>query len=138
MFEWTERWSVGVDTIDAQHRELFAAINSLLREEEKPAARDVVKVLDYLEDYVNNHFGLEEIYMHRLSYPGFPFHKGEHVAFINDFYDLRDEYDDNGATPELASHASTRLARCGSGLSLPPPIPVQSATRHDHPLNRTL
>ena len=102
MFEWTERWAVGVDTIDAQHRELFAAINTLLRDEEKTASRDLAKVLDYLEDYVNNHFGLEEIYMRRLSYPGFPVHKGEHVAFINDFYDLRDEYDNNGATPELA------------------------------------
>ncbi|HWS16227.1 MAG TPA: bacteriohemerythrin [Candidatus Methylomirabilis sp.] len=102
MFEWTERWSVGVDTIDAQHRELFAAINSLLQEEANAAPREVVKVLDYLEDYVKNHFGLEELYMRRLSYPGFPFHKGEHVAFINDYYDLRDEYDKNGATPELA------------------------------------
>ena len=102
MFEWTDQWSVGVDTIDAQHRELFAAINSLLREEGTPAARDVAKVLDYLEDYVTNHFGLEELYMRRLSYPGFPSHKGAHVAFINDFYDLRDEYDANGATPELA------------------------------------
>ena len=102
MFEWTEGWSVGVDTIDAQHRELFAAINSLLREEGKPAPRELAEVLVYLEEYVNNHFGLEEIYMRRLSYPGFPSHKGEHVAFINDFYDLRDEYDDNGATPELA------------------------------------
>jgi len=74
----------------------------LLREEGKPTARDLVKVLDYLEDYVNNHFGLEEIYMRRLSYPGFPAHKGAHVAFINDFYDLRDEYDDKGATTELA------------------------------------
>jgi len=102
LFEWTERWSVGVDTIDAQHRELFAAINTLLREEEKTASRDLAMVLDYLEDYVNNHFGLEEIYMRRLSYPGFPAHKGEHVAFINDFYDLRDEYDNNGHTPDLA------------------------------------
>ncbi|HEX8042184.1 bacteriohemerythrin [Candidatus Deferrimicrobium sp.] len=102
MFEWTERWSVGVDTIDAQHRQLFDAINTLLQVEGKPAARDLVKVLDFLEEYVNNHFGLEEIYMRRLSYPGFPSHKGEHVAFINDFYDLRDEYDNDGATPELA------------------------------------
>jgi hemerythrin-like metal-binding protein len=102
LYEWTERWSVGVDTIDAQHRELFAAINSLLREEGEPAPRDLAKVLDYLEDYVINHFGLEELYMRRLSYPGFPSHKGEHVAFINDFYDLRDEYDAKGATPELA------------------------------------
>jgi len=91
-----------VDTIDAQHRELFAAINSLLREEGNAAPTDLAKVLHYLEDYVNNHFGLEELYMRRLSYPGFPSHKGEHVAFINDFYDLRDEYDGNGATPELA------------------------------------
>lgn len=102
MFEWTEGWSVGVDTIDAQHRELFAAINALLREEGTPGPRDLTKVLDFLEEYVNNHFGLEEIYMRRLSYPGFPSHKGEHVAFINDFYDLREEYDENGATPELA------------------------------------
>ena len=102
MFEWTERWSVGVDTIDAQHRELFAAINSLLREEGKPDPRELANVLDYLEDYINNHFGLEEIYMRRLVYPGFPSHKGEHVAFINDYYDLRDEYDNNGATAELA------------------------------------
>jgi hemerythrin-like metal-binding protein len=102
LFEWTDQWSVGVDTIDAQHRELFAAINTLLREEGKTASRDLAKVLDYLENYVSNHFGLEELYMRRLSYPGFPSHKGEHVAFINDFYDLRDEYDNNGATPELA------------------------------------
>ena len=102
MFEWTERWSVGVDTIDAQHRELFDAINSLLREEGEPATREMAEVLVYLEEYVNNHFGLEELYMRRLSYPGFPSHKREHVAFINDFYDLRDEYDGNGATPELA------------------------------------
>jgi hemerythrin-like metal-binding protein len=93
---------VGVDTIDAQHRELFAAINSLLREEGKPTTKELVGVLDYLEDYVNNHFGLEEIYMRRLSYPEYPAHKGAHVAFINDFYDLRDEYDDKGSTPELA------------------------------------
>ena len=102
MFEWTERWSVGVDTIDAQHRELFAAINSLLREEGKPTSRDLAKVLDYLEKYVTNHVGLEEIYRRRISYPACHSHKGEHVAFINEFYDLRDEYDNNGATPELA------------------------------------
>jgi hemerythrin len=102
LFEWTEQWSVGVDTIDAQHRELFAAINTLLREEGETTSRDLAKVLDFLEQYVSNHFGMEESFMRRLSYPEFPSHKGEHVAFINEFYDLRDEYDNNGASPELA------------------------------------
>jgi len=105
VYEWTEVWSVGVDTIDAQHRELFTAINSLLREEEDAAPKGLPQILDFLEGYVSNHFGLEELYMRRFSYPGFPFHKGEHVAFINDFYDLRDEFDKNGATPELADKA---------------------------------
>ena len=102
MFEWTERWAVGVGTIDAQHRELFDAINSLLRDDGRPAPRDLAKVLDFLEEYISSHFGLEEIYMRRLSYPAYPSHKGEHVAFINDYYDLREEYDRNGASAELA------------------------------------
>jgi len=102
VFEWTEALSVGVEAIDAQHRELFAAINALLREEGGAILNEVPKVVAFLEEYVTNHFGMEEIYMRRLSYPGYPFHKGEHVSFINDFYDLRDEYDANGATPELA------------------------------------
>lgn len=93
---------MGVDTIDAQHRELFDAINSLLRDDGRPAARDLAKVLDFLEEYVSSHFGLEEIYMRRLSYPGYPSHKGEHTAFIGDYYDLREEYDRNGASPDLA------------------------------------
>lgn len=102
MFEWTSEWSVGVETIDAQHRELFAVINTLLRETGSSAPPDLANVLDFLEEYVNSHFGLEELYMRRHSYAGFPTHKSEHVAFIDKFYDLRDEYDDNGATPELA------------------------------------
>lgn len=113
VFEWTERLSVGVETIDAQHRELFAAINALLREEGGAALEEVPMIVTFLEDYVTNHFGLEEVYMRRLSYPDFPAHKGEHVSFIKDFYDLRDELDANGLTPELAD----RMGRfCGDWL----------------------
>ena len=102
VFEWTERLSVGVETIDAQHRELFASINALLNSNGKAIPAEIPKVVAFLEDYVTNHFGMEEIYMRRLSYPGYPFHKGEHVSFINEFYDLRDELDAGGSSPELA------------------------------------
>ncbi|RJP23165.1 MAG: hemerythrin [Deltaproteobacteria bacterium] len=102
VYEWTERLAVGVETIDSQHRELFAAINRLLREDGGASTGEIPGVIAFLEDYVINHFGMEEVYMRRLSYPGFPFHKGEHVSFVSDFYDLRDEFDANGATPEIA------------------------------------
>jgi hemerythrin-like metal-binding protein len=102
VYEWSKDLEVGVDTMDAQHRELFAAINSLLREEGSASPEEIPAVISYLEDYVVNHFGLEEVYMRRLTYPAYPQHKNEHVGFINGFYDLRDEFDTNGSNLEIA------------------------------------
>ena len=102
MYEWSKELEVGVDTIDAQHRELFAAINSLLPGENAALPEEIPGVIAFLEDYVVNHFGMEEVYMRRMTYPGYPFHKNEHVQFINGFYDLRDEFDGQGGTPEIA------------------------------------
>jgi hemerythrin len=114
VFEWSEKLSVGVETIDAQHRELFALINALLGKEGAPPVREEIpRVVAFLEDYVTNHFGMEETYMRRLSYPAYPSHKGEHISFINDFYDLRDMLDADGPTAELAD----RMGRfCGDWL----------------------
>jgi len=109
VYEWSAELEVGVDTIDAQHRELFRAINSLLQGQEHGAASpaEIPGVIGFLEDYVVNHFGMEEVYMRRLTYPGYPFHKNEHVTFIGNFYDLRDEFDADGGSPEVAD----KLAR---------------------------
>ena len=102
MYEWTEELSVGVDTIDSQHRELFRAFNALLRDADSPSPEEIHGMLGFLEDYVVSHFGMEELYMRRLTYPGYPGHKTEHTTFIGRFYDLRDEIDAQGATPEAA------------------------------------
>jgi hemerythrin-like metal-binding protein len=102
MYEWSKELEVGVATIDAQHRELFAAINSLLPGIGAASAEEIPGVVAFLEDYIVNHFGMEEVYMRRLSYPGYPYHKNEHVQFISNFYDLRDEFDSNGASAEIA------------------------------------
>jgi hemerythrin-like metal-binding protein len=104
VYEWSSQLEVGVDTIDAQHRELFRAINSLLQGEGDKAAapEEIPGVIAFLEDYVVNHFGMEEVYMRRLTYPGYPVHKNEHVAFISRFYDIRDEFDADGGNPEIA------------------------------------
>ncbi len=107
MYEWSADLEVGVETIDAQHRELFKAINSLLPGEGEASPAEIPGVIAFLEDYVVNHFGMEEIYMRRLSYPGYPAHKNEHVAFITNFYDLRDEFDADGSGPAIAD----KLAR---------------------------
>lgn len=110
MFEWTPDLAVGVEVIDAQHKELFAAVNALLvaigegRERE-----EVVRLMDFLEEYVSNHFGIEEIYMRRYTYFGYPAHKAEHLAFIDDFYGMREELERDGVTAGLAENLKRRV-----------------------------
>jgi hemerythrin len=111
MMKWTPDLAVGVDVIDAQHRELFDAINAVL---EATAAgreqREVVGLMEFLEEYIAHHFGLEEMYMRRYVYPGYPYHKSEHTGFVNDFFDLREDLDRNGVTPALTGKVTRRVS----------------------------
>lgn len=108
--KWTEELSVGVDIIDTQHKELFATADALLEAIEKDGGRgEVTKVVAFLEEYVENHFQMEEMYMKRYTYPDYPRHKIEHTTFINDFYDLRQELDNDGVTPELTLRLADRV-----------------------------
>lgn len=108
--KWTEDLSVGVGAIDTQHKELFATADALLEAVGKGGGHaEVTKVVAFLEEYVENHFRMEEMYMKRYSYPGYPEHKIEHTAFIGDFYDLRQELDNEGVTPELTVRLAETL-----------------------------
>jgi len=108
--KWTEDLSVGVDAIDAQHKELFATADALLAAVERGEGQgEVTKVIVFLEEYVGNHFQMEEMYMKRYNYLDYPSHKIEHTAFIQDFYDLRQELDNDGVTPELTVRLADRI-----------------------------
>ncbi len=108
--KWTEDLSVGVDVIDSQHKELFATAAALLEAVGRGEGQgEVTKVIAFLEEYVENHFQMEEMYMKRYSYAEYPGHKMEHTAFIGDFYDLRQELDNDGVTPDLTIRLVNRL-----------------------------
>ncbi|MBI5419611.1 MAG: hemerythrin family protein [Deltaproteobacteria bacterium] len=110
MFEWTPELAVGVEVIDAQHRELFSTVNTLLEAiKEGQEREEVVMLMDFLEEYVANHFGIEEIYMRRYTYFGYPAHKAEHIAFVNDFYDMREEMERVGVTADLTGNLKRRV-----------------------------
>jgi hemerythrin-like metal-binding protein len=90
MMEWTEDLAVGVEKIDSQHKELFIRINDLVAAIKQSVCKykigDVVKFLD---DYVVFHFGEEEEYMQKYSYPEYPQHKAEHTKFLKNFNRLK-------------------------------------------------
>ena len=70
----------GNTTIDEQHKELIDRINKLmiLCENEKPAKKEAIKMLEYLADYTEYHFAEEEKLQEEIEYPGRKEHKQKH------------------------------------------------------------
>ena len=102
VMEWTEDLSVGVQTIDNQHKELFARINDLVAAVKQHTCKyKIGDVIKFLEEYIVFHFGEEEKYMREHDYPGYLQHKAQHEIFIKNFEELKKELPklEGGAKP---------------------------------------
>lgn len=99
---WKEDLSIGVDQIDNQHKELIGRIDGLFEACNKGKGKEeVLKVIDYLGDYVVTHFSDEEGLQKKYRYPGYNSHKLLHTQFIKDFGTLKDSLNKDGVTPIL-------------------------------------
>jgi hemerythrin len=107
---WSEVWSVGVAEIDAQHRALVEQIAALTEASRSERPAGLHRTLDFLGNYVVEHFGTEERLMEEHAYPAFPAHKREHDTLVADWGDMRDEYLAEGATPRVFVALNLRLA----------------------------
>jgi len=82
--KWSDEYSVGIQLIDDQHKELINLTNNLYNhvtgnKEEERAYFD--KVIQYVLDYVKNHFVTEEQCMLATNYSGYSEHKHRHDEF---------------------------------------------------------
>ncbi len=92
MVEWSPSLSVGIPTIDAQHRELVEAFNALERAIQHGTGTErVLPTLRFLGEYAVRHFGAEEGLMRLHAYPGYAEHRAAHETFRNDFARLLKE-----------------------------------------------
>jgi hemerythrin len=99
---WSDDLSVRVDLIDQQHQELFRRVNKLLAAARKGLARhEVGGVLDFLAEYVVEHFEAEEAVMRASSYPDFPVHKAQHDALKRELASFTDGFSRDGANVAL-------------------------------------
>lgn len=95
--EWTEDLAMGVTEIDNQHKELFRRINLLLDACNQHKAKDEVgQTIEFLGNYVVEHFGHEERYMDFYGYPESVDHKEHHRQFINSLQELKDRFEADG------------------------------------------
>lgn len=82
---WNNSFSVGIDQIDDQHKDLFNCIadleNSISNPDEKQRWSSIHYSIVKLRDYTRIHFSIEECVMEILDYPGRAAHIREHNRF---------------------------------------------------------
>lgn len=76
---WSDKFSIGVQQIDSQHKRLFDLVNSVYEHAHSDSAKDVItKSLNELIDYTEYHFSEEESFMLKQEYIRFDQHKLAH------------------------------------------------------------
>jgi hemerythrin len=100
--QWTEDLAVGNVMIDRQHQELFSRFNDLISAcRERKGKEKVLDLLDFLADYVVEHFRAEEELMRQNQYPEYEGHRRLHQHFVDKLTALRQEMKEEGATVNL-------------------------------------
>lgn len=80
---WNDRYNLGVDIIDSEHKKLFRILNKLFdfgqqNDKSQWVCQEAVK---YFKDHALQHFQDEEKYMLSIDYAGFALHKRIHDNF---------------------------------------------------------
>ncbi|MDR2633313.1 MAG: bacteriohemerythrin [Treponema sp.] len=82
---WEDRYSVGIPSIDEQHKELLVLTNKLYdacREGEETARVYFKEAIHSAVEYVQFHFTSEERLMERVNFPELASHKAQHNNFV--------------------------------------------------------
>ncbi len=98
-----ENLITGNDTIDNQHRELIDRIRQFVTSCESGEGRlKAVKMLDYLADYTDFHFGQEEQLQEQVGYPELKQHREKHAEFKKTLEELHEFLEESeGPTEEF-------------------------------------
>jgi hemerythrin len=97
LITWSEKLSIGVPSIDDQHKKLVTLINQLhdgmLAGRGKEVLGDVLKGL---ADYTRTHFKYEEDVFAKTGYPDAVAHKKEHTELLQRVIEIQQKYNVSG------------------------------------------
>jgi hemerythrin len=94
---WSSTYSVGVESIDAQHKELINLVNDMYNHtfiDEQSERAYFKNVIHQTVEYVKTHFPAEEKILLATKYPGYAEHKKAHDLFILTVFDNIRDFDD--------------------------------------------
>ena len=87
---WKNKYSVGNERIDTQHKSLFQTINELADASSENKENALYKCLSKMEKYAQEHFRDEEDFMKANGYPDLEKHIDEHKQFVNKVKDYQE------------------------------------------------
>ncbi|MDT8444463.1 MAG: bacteriohemerythrin [Desulfuromonadales bacterium] len=108
--QWTEDLAVGVGRIDAQHQEIFSKYNEFLDSCKSGQGRtSLLGLLDFLVDYVDEHFSHEEQLMAEYDYPDREQHIAMHRELTGIVLALRGRFIDEGPSLSMITELNRTI-----------------------------
>lgn len=105
MFTWSNNYSVGIEEIDNQHKELLVLISKLFEGTRfKKDVKEISELTSNLIEFASCHFDYEVKIMQEYKYPEISAHTIEHVEIIKrlkEFYYGLSNYDVDDFASEL-------------------------------------
>jgi len=100
--EWSEELAIGVDPIDKQHQEIFSKYNSFRNACKAGKGREILaEMLEFLGQYVESHFHMEEKLMDQFNYPDKQAHIKEHQDLTQSVYSFQKQLATQGTSISL-------------------------------------
>lgn len=93
LLEWKSEFSIGIASMDFEHRRMISMINEIY--DEMSLRRDPDSIEQFLGDVhaaINAHFALEERLMRDADYIEYDAHKDDHEELLDQIRDMMDEF----------------------------------------------
>jgi hemerythrin len=102
LLTWGDKYSVGIETIDKQHKGLFDSLNDLHGAMMKGQGQTLTgPILQQLVKYTRDHFSAEESMMVATKYPQLDQHRTKHRDFTKQVMDFVARFERGEATLTL-------------------------------------
>ena len=111
---WKDRYKIGVDKIDEQHKELFNRVSDFIKTvqgggEWKEKLSKVKETLEFMKEYVVTHFNDEEEFQKEIGFPGYEQHREIHEKFKAEISTYAQRFENEGYHEELVQEFGGKL-----------------------------
>jgi hemerythrin len=94
LMTWREQYSVGVETLDNQHKALLRILNEIHAASMRGKANEVAgPLLSKLAPLAGEHFSAEERLMESIKFPGLAEHRARHREMAGKIADLASRHE---------------------------------------------